>query len=138
MVELKTRANKKSVSKFLQAITDKQKKADCFELVKIMEKITGEKAQMWGTSIVGFGKYHYKYETGREADWTLVGFSPRKQNLTIYIMAGFQGYPELMQDLGKYKTGASCLYVKRLANIDKKKLEKLIKESVEYMKEKYK
>jgi hypothetical protein len=102
-----------------------------------MQKITKEKPKMWGASIVGFGSYHYKYDSGHEGDMCITGFSPRKQNLTLYILPGFERYELLMSKLGKYKTGKSCLYIKRLADIDEKVLEKLIAESVVYMKKKY-
>ncbi len=92
---------------------------------------------MWGTSIVGFGTYHYKYASGREGDWMLTGFSPRKQALTLYIMAGFEKYQELMDQLGTFKTGKSCLYVKRLSDINLDVLEELVRESVRYMKTQY-
>lgn len=102
-----------------------------------MEKVTGAPAKMWGASIVGFGSYTYRYETGRTGDWPLVGFSPRKQNLTLYIMAGFGEYEDLMAKLGKHKTGKSCLYINRLNDIDMKVLETLVKASVKFMKQKY-
>ncbi len=95
-----------------------------------MKEITGEEPTLWGDSIVGFGRYHYTYESGREGDWFLTGFSPRKQNLTLYIMAGFDDYDDLMNKLGKYKTGKSCLYVKKLQDIDLPILKQLIKQSV--------
>ncbi|MEZ4918261.1 MAG: DUF1801 domain-containing protein [Saprospiraceae bacterium] len=135
MAELKTKRNKQSVEAFLNTVEDEQKKADCFELVKIMEQITGAKAEMWGDSIVGFGSYRYKYESGREGDWFLAGFSPRKQNLTMYIMGGGMRHnPELMEQLGKYKTGKACLYVKKLSDIDLTILKKLIQQSIEVLK----
>ena len=103
-----------------------------------MKEITGEDPKMWGPSIVGFGNYHYKYPTGTEGDWMLTGFSPRKQALTLYIMAGFTEYDDLMAKLGKYKIGKSCLYVKRLADVDEKILCKLVKNSISAIKERYK
>jgi hypothetical protein len=102
-----------------------------------METISREPAKMWGTAIVGFGTYHYKYDSGREGDSPKVGFSPRAQNLTLYIMPGFNRYPELMEKLGKYKTGKSCLYVKKLEDIDSDILQELITESINYMTNKY-
>ena len=102
-----------------------------------MQEVTGKEPKMWGDSIIGFDSYHYKYASGREGDWPIAGFSPRKQALSIYIMAGFKKYDELMQKLGKYKTGKSCLYVKKLEDVDREVLKKLIQESVEYMREKY-
>jgi hypothetical protein len=133
MAEPKTRLNDASVEDFLNGIEDVQKREDCFELVALMKNITGEEAKMWGDSIVGFGTYHYKYASGREGDWMQVGFSPRKQSLTLYIMSGFSRYEELMKDLGKFKTGKSCLYVKRLSDVDPDVLRELISQSVEHV-----
>lgn len=130
---LKTQENDASVPAFLKAIEDESKRADALHVHAIMEKLTGEKGKMWGTSIVGYGSCHLKYESGRELDWMLTGFSPRKQNLTIYIMSGFDRYDELLGKLGKFKTGKSCLYLNRLDDIDVKILEKLISASVEHM-----
>ncbi len=133
MAELKTKENDQSVDTFLSTIEDAQKQADCRTLVAIMREATGAEPRMWGDSIVGFGHYHYKYASGREGDWFLVGFSPRKQNLTLYIMAGFDNYEALLGKLGKHSTGKSCLYVKRLADIDMPALKQLVTESVAHM-----
>ena len=133
----KTQATKQSATVFLNGIDDKEKRADAKKVAAIMQKVTGAKAVMWGPSIVGFGQYHYRYESGREGDCMLTGLSPRKQALTIYVMAGFKRYDSLMKKLGKYKTGKSCLYVKRLSDIDEKVLEQLIEESVKYMRKHY-
>jgi len=135
--ENKTRAAKQSVATFLNGIDDKDKRADAKKVAAIMQKVTGAKAAMWGSSIVGFGQYHYKYESGREGDFMLAGFAPRKKALTIYIMAGFKLYDSLMKKLGKYKTGKSCLYVERLSDIDEKVLTQLIDKSVQYMRKNY-
>ncbi len=129
---------KSSVPDYLTTVEDPQKRDDCHRLVKIMEKITGKPAKMWGASMVGFGTYYYKYKSGHEGDCFLVGFSPRKSNLSIYIMAGFDRYPELMKDLGKYKIGKSCLLVKKLDDIDGSVLINLIRHSVDGMKKTYK
>jgi len=137
MAELKTKVNKASVENFLKKVTDVKKREDCFIILEMMKKITKEEPKMWGPSIVGFGKYHYKYESGREGDFFISGFSPRKQNLTIYIMPGFNKYQELMKKLGKYKNSISCLYIKKLEDIDLKILEKLVLESFKYMVKKY-
>lgn len=137
MAELKTKLNDGSVEDFLNSVEDEQKKKDSIEVLNIMTQITGDDAKMWGSSIIGFGNYHYKYDSGREGDWFITGFSPRKQALTLYIMAGFSRYDELLQKLGKYKTGKSCLYVKKLEDIDLNVLKELISSSVKYMKEKY-
>lgn len=132
--ELKTKLNDASVEDFLNTVSDDQIRADCFEIAKIMKQVTKAEPKMWGSSIVGFGSYHYKGASGREGDWMLVGFSPRKQYLTLYIMAGFDRYDELMKKLGKFSTGKSCLYIKKLADVDKKVLKELISESVQFMK----
>ena len=138
MAELKTQRNAASVEKFLNAVENEQRRADCFELLKLMQKITGEKPAMWGPSIVGFGSYHYVYASGHEGDWPLVGFAPRKQDLTLYIMAGFPRFESLMQKLGKHKTGKSCLYLKRLDDVDRKVFAQVIEGSVEYMRKRSK
>lgn len=137
MATLKTQPTENDVEEFLNAIDDRQKREDSFKILGIMKSITGEEPKMWGSSIIGFGQYHYQYESGREGDWFLTGFSPRKQNLSLYIMAGFENYDDLMSRLGKYKTGKSCLYIKRLEQVDLDILKKLIKESVDYMRAKY-
>jgi hypothetical protein len=137
MAHNKTKPTTQKVSDFINTIEDKVKRADCRELMKLMSGITGKRAKMWGSSIVGYGKYHYKYESGREGDFFLTGFSPRRQALSIYIISGFSIHPELMEKLGKYKTGKSCLYVKKLDDLDRAMLAQLIEESVVYMREKY-
>jgi len=136
MAELKTKENNASVEKFLDNVKDEQKRQDCFKVLDIMKKVTKKEPKMWGTSIVGFGSYHYKYESGREGDWFITGFSPRKQNLTLYLMSGFKSYPNLMKRLGKHKIGGSCLYINKLEEIDVKVLKELISQSVKYMKQK--
>ncbi len=133
MAELKTRPNDASVEDFLNGVADEQKRQDCLTLVRIMKQATGEEPKMWGDAIVGFGTYYYKYASGREGDWMQVGFSPRKQNLTLYIMSGFSQYEELMKSLGKHSTGKSCLYIKRLEDVDMPTLEKLVQESVDHV-----
>ena len=135
-LKLKTKPNKLSVEKFLNSVKDEKKKADSFKVLELMKKITKEEPVMWGPSIVGFGKYHYKYASGREGEFFVTGFSPRKQNLTLYIMSGFKKYDGLMKKLGKYKTGSSCLYINKLEDVDLKVLKSLITESVKYMKNK--
>ncbi len=134
MAELKTKENDQSVEAFLAGIEDAQKQQDCRTLVAIMQEATGAAPRMWGDNIVGFGHYHYKYASGREGDWFLTGFAPRKQNLTLYIMAGFDNYEALLSRLGKHSTGKSCLYVKRLADVDMPILTELVVESVAHMK----
>ena len=129
----KTVPTRKSVEKFLEGIDDERKRADSRELLDLMKDITGEESVMWGDSIVGFGAYHYKYESGREGDMPLAGFSPRKQSLTLYIMDGFDEYDGLLGKLGKHSTGKACLYVKRLDDVDRDVLRELIRRSVAHM-----
>ena len=133
MAALKTTPNDRSVEAFLDGIGDEKKKRDSYSILELMRQVTGEEAQMWGDSIVGFGSYHYKYASGREGDWFLTGFSPRKQAITLYIMAGFDRYEALTSQLGYYKTGKSCLYIKKLEDIDLPTLRELVKQSVEHM-----
>jgi Domain of unknown function (DU1801) len=131
MAELKTKPTQASVKEFLNQIPDRERRDDCLAVAKIMEEITGEKPKMWGPSIVGFGTYRYKYASGREGDWPVTAFSPRKKDLTLYIMVGlFDKHPELMEKLGKHSVGKSCLYIKRLSDIHVPTLKKLIKKSV--------
>ena len=137
MAENKTKPTKLSVTAFISSIDDKQKRADVKKVAALMRKATGARAKMWGANIVGFGQYHYKYDSGREGDFMLVGFSPRKQALTIYIIAGFTRFAPLMKKLGRYKTGKSCLYVRRLSDIDEAVLDRLIQDSVKYMRKNY-
>ncbi len=137
MATLKTQPNDNNVSDFLNTVAEDKKRAESFKLLEIMYEITNEPAKMWGQSIVGFGTYHYKYESGREGDFFKVGFSPRKQSLTVYIMPGFERFDKLMADLGKYKTGKTCLYIKSLDDVDIKTLKTLISQSVSYMNKKY-
>lgn len=136
MAELKTKATTMSVKDFLNSIEPEQKRQDGLALLELFEKITGEKAVLWGTSIVGFGKYHYKStKSAQEGDWMLTGFSPRKQNLTLYVMHGNEASHELFSKLGKHKTSggmSGCLYINKLSDVDVKVLEKIIKKSFEF------
>ena len=127
---LKTKKTDASVEAFLAGIADEAKRADSREIVAMMRRVAGAPPKMWGTSIVGFGSYHYRYASGQEGDWPLTGFSPRKQALTLYIMSGFAAYDGLLKSLGKFKTGKACLYVKRLDDIDRGVLEELVRRSV--------
>lgn len=131
MAEAKTKPTKASVTQFLNQVSDEKRREDCFAVAKMMEEITGSKPQMWGPSIVGFGTYSYKYASGHKGDWPVAAFSPRKTDLTLYLMPGFQKRAELMSQLGKHKSGKSCLYIKRLADIHLPTLKKLIKASVQ-------
>ena len=133
MAELKTKATDKSVDKFINKIPDEERRQDCFAIAKMMEEITGQKPKMWGASIVGFGSYHYKYASGHEGDWPVIGFSPRKKDLTLYLMMGFEKHQDLMKQLGKHSTGKACLYIKRLSDIHVPTLKKLMKTSVKQL-----
>lgn len=137
MTENKTKPTTKSVSTFLNSVENKRRKADALVINEMMARITGEKPRMWGPTIVGFGEYHYKYDSGREGDLFLIGFSPRKANLVLYIMPGYGQFDDLMARLGKFKTGKSCLYINKLNDIDMDVLEELISKSVVWMKNKY-
>ena len=137
MSELKTKKTAVSIESFLNTVEDEQKRKDSFVVHKLMQDITGEKGFMWGASIDDYGTYHYKYASGQEVDWMTTGFSPRKNALTLYIMSGFSRYDALMKKLGKFKTGKSCLYVKKLEDIDLDVLKELIAESVKYIKSAY-
>ena len=137
MANVKTAPNEADVSSFLDSVADPARQADARSVLELMQKITGEVPRMWGPSIVGFGSYHYVYESGREGDWMATGFSPRKQALTLYIMGGFERHAQLMEKLGKYKTGKSCLYIKRLEDVHLPTLRQLIKKSVAHIKKKY-
>ncbi|MGD8622390.1 MAG: DUF1801 domain-containing protein [Anaerolineales bacterium] len=133
MSELKTQKNDARVEDFLEGVENEQKRDDSKRIVELMHDVTGEDPAMWGESIVGFGEYTYRYASGREGEWMLVGFSPRKQNLTVYIMSGFEEYEDLLRRLGKHKTGKSCLYINKLDDVDIEVLEELVAKSVEHM-----
>ena len=133
MAELKTKPTKQSVQKFLNAISDEQRRKDCKKIATIMREVTGERPTMWGTSIVGFGTYHYEYASGREGDWPVIAFAPRKRDLTLYLTSDFSKYKQLMRKLGKHTTGKSCLYIKRLDDVDIDVLTELIEQSVKHV-----
>ena len=133
----KTVPTEASVQAYLDAIDDPSRRADCDRLVELMQRVTGEPPAMWGPSIVGFGSYHYVYDSGREGDMCLTGFSSRKSALSIYVISGFEDRSELMERLGTYKTGKSCLYVKRLEDVDLDVLEALVRDSVAELRERY-
>lgn len=137
MAENKTQPTTASVRSFIAAIEDKERRTEVRKVAAMMRKATGKKAQMWGPGIVGYGTYHYKYASGREGNFMITGFAPRKQALTVYILPGFENFGALMGKLGKYKTGKSCLYIKRLSDIDEEVLERLISASVQYMRKHY-
>ena len=127
---VKTVKNDANVTEFLESVDHKKRREDSFVIRELMERVTGEKATMWGTSIVGFGSYHYKYASGLEGDWPVTGFSPRKTSLSLYIMSGFSELDSLLSKLGKFKTGKSCLYVNKLEDINLDILEELVRQSV--------
>lgn len=133
MAQLKTQKNDASVEAFLNGVSEEKKREDSFAILELMRDVTGEEPTMWGTSIVGFGGYHYKYASGREGEWFLAGFSPRKKNLTLYIMSGFDDYDSLLADLGKYKTGKSCLYINKLEDVDLPTLRELVRQSAAHV-----
>ena len=137
MAELKTRQNNQSVNAFIKCTEDPVKRKDCETLKRLMGKVTGKRAKMWGDSIIGFGSYQYKYKSGWKGESMVTGFSPRKQNLTIYIMPGFSQYRDKLEKIGKHKTSVSCLYVKKLEQLDMDVLSEIIADSVKRMKEMY-
>ena len=129
MAENKTQKTGESVGEFLASVENKRRREDGFTVLKMMKEITGLEPEMWGPSIIGFGSYHYKYESGREGDIFLTGFSPRKQSMSLYIMDGFDGYDELLTKLGKHRKGASCLYINKLADVNMDVLSELVRQS---------
>ena len=133
MAEAKTKATAESVEAFLGDVADEARRADCRTLVDLMREATGAEPRMWGGSIVGFGSYHYTYESGREGDWFIQGFSPRKGDLSLYVMPGFEAFDGVLDRLGKFKTGKACLYVKRLSDVDLDVLRELLACSVAAM-----
>lgn len=134
VAEIKTKKNEASVEEFLHQVEPAQKRTDAQAICALMQAATGAEPKMWGSSIIGFGHHLYKYESGRTGDWMLVGFSPRKQNLTLYIMPGFEQYEGLLRKLGKHKIGKACLYINKLADVDLAVLKELIEQSVDHMK----
>lgn len=138
MSQLKTLKNDSSVEEFINSLDNERSKEDCYKLLDIFKEVTEEDPAMWGTSIIGYGTYHYKSErSSQEGDWPMIAFSPRKQNLTIYIMPGFEAYRIELVKLGKHKTSVSCLYIKKLEDVDLKALKKIVSKSYLSMKKKY-
>ena len=129
MAELKTKKTEAGVDDFLKGVKDEQVRNDCVEIINMMKRATKEEPKMWGPSIIGFGSYHYKYESGREGDMMQIGFSPRKQNITLYLGLGADGENPLLEKLGKHTTGKGCLYIKKLTDVDSKVLQELINQS---------
>ncbi|MYA66507.1 MAG: DUF1801 domain-containing protein [Gammaproteobacteria bacterium] len=137
MSEPKTVQNDGNVDEFLDAVENPRRREDARRVLELMREVTGEPPKMWGSSIVGFGSYRYKYASGREGDWMITGFSPRKQNLTVYIMPGFSEFADLLARLGKHKTSKSCLYLNKLDDVDLDMLAELVRESVAVMRKRY-
>lgn len=139
MAELKTKQNNADVHEFINTFADtEEKKKDSFELLQFMQEVTGFEPKMWGTSIIGFGNYHYKSERSRqEGDWPLVGFSPRKAAISLYVYSGSPEHEHLLKNLGKFKMGKACIYIKRLSDIDRDELKKLIQETIQFLHSKY-
>ncbi|MCA9864990.1 MAG: DUF1801 domain-containing protein [Anaerolineae bacterium] len=133
MAKNKTVETEAEVEAFLNAVPDERKRADSYAILKLMQDVTGEEPKMWGDSIVGFGRYHYKYASGREGDFLLAGFAPRKQNLSLYILSGFDDFDDLRGRLGKHKVGKACLYINKLSDIDEEVLREMVRRSVEHM-----
>ena len=137
MSELKTKPNDGSVREFLDRVEDPARRKDCQDVLEMMRRVTGSEPKLWGTGMIGFGQYHYKYASGTEGDWPLAGFASRKDSLTLYIMAGVERFPALLEKLGKHKIGKGCLYLKRLSDVDRDVLERLVRSSVEHLREQY-
>ncbi|HMX74018.1 MAG TPA: DUF1801 domain-containing protein [Anaerolineales bacterium] len=135
MAELKTKKTEASVEDFLNGVKDEATKKDCFEIVKLMKQATKADPKMWGSSIVGFGTQHLKYASGRELEWMILGFSPRKQNLTLYLPGSLESYAGMLKKLGKHKTGKGCLYIKSLKDVDTKVLKELVQQAVKTTKQ---
>jgi len=138
MAKNKTTATSKNVDDFITEFTDsEQKRNDSYALLELMEKVSGHKPKMWGPSIIGFGNYHYKYASGHEGDAPLIGFSPRKAAISLYVFTGLDEHKHLLRELGKFKMGRACIYIKKLSDIDKQKLIAVMKESIQYLKDTY-
>jgi Domain of unknown function (DU1801) len=135
--ENKTKPTEIGVNAFIEAVTDERQRAEARKIAAMMERLSGYQAKMWGPSIIGFGSYHYNYESGREGEMCRIGFSPRKGNIVLYLVDGFLGHGELLAKLGKHKTGKSCLYIRRLLDVDETVLEQLCVESLKWMAQKY-
>lgn len=135
--ELKTQVNDADVKEFLDLIEDDQKREDSYRVMEMMQEVTGCEPKMWGKSIVGFDTYHYEYPSGQSGEWMMTGFSPRKANLTLYVMNGFVDMDDKLSQLGKFKTGKSCLYIKKLSDVDENVLREMIRDSVAWMKKTY-
>nr|WP_299205733.1 DUF1801 domain-containing protein [uncultured Brumimicrobium sp.] len=138
MAKNKTQETEQNVEEFIESFANtEQKKKDSFELIKIMKEVTGFEPKMWGPTIIGFGSYHYTYASGHEGDAPLVGFSPRKAEISLYVFTGAEEHEHLLENLGKFRKGKSCIYIKKLENIDQEELKKVMRETIQFVKEKY-
>lgn len=137
MAKNKTAPTSLSVTDFINAVDDEQKRKDSFDLVALMRSISGNEPKMWGPSIIGFGSYHYRYASGHEGDAPLIGFSPRKAAISLYVFTGLDQHQHLLTSLGKFKMGKACIYVKKLSDIDQSQLKALMKETIAYLQSKY-
>lgn len=137
MYEQKTKPTELSVNGFVEKVADAPMRVDCQTLIRLMKKTTGFEPKMWGPAIIGFGQYHYKYASGHEGDICMVGFSPRKQNISLYVLSGFAGQDKLLEKIGKHKAGKGCLYIKKLEDVDLDVLEKLITGTIDFLKKKF-
>lgn len=138
MAKNKTQETEQNVEEFIESFANtEQKKKDSFELIKLMKEVTGFEPKMWGPTIIGFGSYHYTYASGHEGDAPLVGFSPRKAEISLYVFTGAEEYEHLLENLGKFRKGKSCIYIKKLENIDQEELKKVMRETIQFVKEKY-
>ena len=138
MAKTKTAETKEDVKAFIEKFADsEQKKKDSFELIKLMQSVSGHKPKMWGPSIIGFGMYHYKYDSGHEGDMCMIGFSPRKAAISLYVYTGLDEHKHLIENLGKFKMGKACIYVKKLSDINTQELTKVMKASISYITKKY-
>ena len=137
MAEAKTKLTEQSVDSFLANVADEQVRADCYTIISLMEKASGEPPKMWGPAIIGFGSYHYKYDSGREGDICTIGFSPRKGKITLYVLCSFPGQEQVLEKLGKHKAEGGCLYIKKLTDVNVDVLGSLIEQSFEFKKGKH-
>jgi len=137
MAEAKTKLTEQSVDSFLANVAEEQVRTDCYTIIKLMQKASGEPPKMWGPAIIGFGSHHFKYDSGREGDICTIGFSPRKDKITLYVLCGFPGQEQVLEKLGKHKAEGGCLYIKKLTDVNVDVLENLIRQSFEFKKEKH-
>lgn len=137
MAKNKTQPTSVSVTDFINSVPDEGKRKDSFHLLELMRDMTGHEPVMWGSSIIGFGKYHYRYDSGHEGDAPLLGFSPRKAAISLYVFTGLEAHEGLLERLGKFKRGKACIYVKKMADVDEESLKRLMRETIDFMQKKY-